>query len=159
MDDFYLSFIKTFNEAEVKYLVVGGFAVNFHGYNRTTGDLDLWVGNDTLNLQNLRLAFESRGYEFPNEAAAELMNDRMLSLSEDGFTIEVMTRLNISTDVTFKEALSKSDLRIVEGIEVPVISLQDLMNDKARSKRYKDLDDLAKLQEAQRFRDQRSKEE
>ena len=83
----------------------------------------------------------------------------MLSLSEDGFTIEVMTRLNISTDVTFKEALSKSDLRIVEGIEVPVISLQDLMNDKARSKRYKDLDDLAKLQEAQRFRDQGSKEE
>lgn len=158
MDDFYLSFIKAFNDAKVKYLVVGGFAVNFHGYNRTTGDLDLWVTNDGENLKQLGQAFESRGYEFPSEAAVELKNDRMLSLSEEGFTIEVMTRLNISTEVAFEEAFSKSDLRVVEGIQIPVISLQDLMDEKARSKRYKDLDDLAKLQEAQKFRDQGSKE-
>jgi len=159
MDDFYLSFIQAFNQANVKYMVVGGFAVNFHGYNRTTGDLDLWVSNSPENLSQLGHAFDQMGYDFSKEAAAELRANRMLSLSENGMTIELMTRLNISSNMSYDEAFIKADLRSVEGIDVRVISLQDLIDEKARSKRYKDLDDLSKLQEAAQYRKGKSKEE
>ncbi|HYV95422.1 MAG TPA: hypothetical protein VE978_26850 [Chitinophagales bacterium] len=41
--DPYLSFIKLLNKHQVAYLIVGGYTVNFHGYNRTTVDMDVWV--------------------------------------------------------------------------------------------------------------------
>lgn len=41
--EFYLKVIDSFNKNQVDYMLVGGYAVNFHGYIRATGDLDLWV--------------------------------------------------------------------------------------------------------------------
>lgn len=48
-DDDFVRFWRTLNEASVKYLMVGGFAVNIHGFNRTTGDIDLWVEDTSEN--------------------------------------------------------------------------------------------------------------
>ncbi len=158
MDNFYFQVIHAFNHLEVKYMVVGGFAVNFHGYNRSTGDLDLWISNTHENLNNLKMALNDLGFELPEEAIAELKSDRMVTFSDEECVVELMTRLNISNEVSFEEALRRADTRLLNDIKFRVISLTDLKNEKSRSKRYKDLDDFSKLEEAEAYYEKRSKE-
>ena len=52
-----------FNKNDVRYLLVGGFAVNYHGYSRATGDLDLWIDDSESNKQKLLSALDKLGYE------------------------------------------------------------------------------------------------
>lgn len=54
-------FIQALNQASVRYVLVGGYAVILHGYNRTTGDLDIWVDRTESNFQKLSIAFASFG--------------------------------------------------------------------------------------------------
>jgi len=82
-----------------------------------------------------------------------------VSFSEGDYTVELLTRINISKDISFDEALEKAETRIIEETEIKVISFQDLKNEKARSKRYKDLDDLSKLEEAEAYYAKKLKEE
>lgn len=151
MDDFYLMVIEAFNLEGVKYLVVGGFAVNFHGYNRSTADLDLWVSNEENNLESIQSAIQKVGFEFEEDAKNELRSDRMISFSDSNSIVELITRLNISNEITFEEAYSNALLKEVEGVQIKVISIQELKLEKAKSKRYKDLDDLSKLEEAEAY--------
>ncbi|KYG79066.1 nucleotidyltransferase DUF2204 [Roseivirga ehrenbergii] len=159
MDDYYLHVIKAFNVSGVRYMVIGGFAVNFYGYNRTTGDLDLWVSNDENNLIKLGNAFYRMGYEFSEEAENEIIKNNIVSFSEGNYTVELLARINISKEISFDEALEKAETRIIEGTEIKVISFQDLKNEKSRSKRYKDLDDLSKLEEVEAYYAKKLKEE
>ncbi len=158
MDDFYLNFISALNASSAEYMVVGGFAVNFHGYNRTTADLDLWISTTNENLIRLGEALHKLGYEFTAEAQEELKQDRIVSISEGDGIVELMPRLNISNEISFEEAYDLAEERIVIDIKIKIISLELLKNEKARSKRYKDLDDLSKLEEAQAYYERLKKE-
>jgi hypothetical protein len=53
----FLDFISCFNETEVDYILVGGYATILHGYNRTTGDLDIWVKQTIENYSKIEKAF------------------------------------------------------------------------------------------------------
>jgi len=158
MDSFYFEVVKQLNQQAVEYMVVGGFAVNFYGYNRSTGDLDLWISNTETNLSRLKDALEILGYKLPNEVIAELKNDRMVTFSNEDCVVELMTRLNISVDVSFEEAFKRAEVRIMDEIAFSIISFADLKNEKSRSKRYKDLDDLSKLEEAEAYYGKKSEE-
>ncbi|MCX6311276.1 MAG: hypothetical protein NT084_06510 [Bacteroidetes bacterium] len=51
-------FIQALNDCEVEYMLVGGYSVILHGHNRTTGDMDIWVGKTLENYNKLVKAFE-----------------------------------------------------------------------------------------------------
>lgn len=57
-----LSLLENFQQFNLYYLIVGGFAVNRYGYNRTTGDLDIYLKDIKANRQNLNYALEKMGY-------------------------------------------------------------------------------------------------
>lgn len=159
MVNFYHQVIKALNDCEVRYLVVGGFAVNFHGYNRTTTDLGLWVDISEPNLRSIERAMDELGYEFDEFASFELSAERIVVLSEEDYVVELMPRLNISEEVDFNQAFERSDTRQIEGLNYHIISLDDLLREKAKSKHYKDLDDYSKLMEARAWYGRKSKEE
>jgi hypothetical protein len=60
-DDSFLNLWRTLNNTGVKYIMVGGFATNFHGYQRYTGDIDILIEDTVLNRQHLRKAFFDLG--------------------------------------------------------------------------------------------------
>src|SRR5579863_5117071 len=62
LDDELLRFWKTLNNNNVRYIMVGGFATRFHGFNRSTDDLDMWLEDTLVNRKNLRKAFNQLGY-------------------------------------------------------------------------------------------------
>ena len=108
--------------------------------------MDLWISKSDDNLSQLTLALDELGYSFTPEGLDELRADRIVSFSEGVYTTELMTRLNIIREVSFEEARERSVKRMVQGVEINVISMEDLKNEKARSGRYKDLDDLSQLE-------------
>lgn len=57
LDEVLLRFWSSLNNHDVKYIKVGGFATRFHGFNRSTDDLDIWLYDTLDNRKNLRAAF------------------------------------------------------------------------------------------------------
>ena len=55
-------FLKLLNSHEVKYLVVGGYAVNYYGYPRATGDIDIWIDRDSVNAAKMAEAVREFGF-------------------------------------------------------------------------------------------------
>ncbi len=62
MDGDLLEFWRILNKYGVRYIMVGGFAVNMHGFIRATKDSDLWLKDDLVNRQKPRMAFDELGY-------------------------------------------------------------------------------------------------
>jgi predicted nucleotidyltransferase len=145
--EFYTETLKALNEYNVKYLVVGGFAVNSYGYMRSTGDLDLWIRNDHGNLRNISKALKSLKYKESDIEISinELKNNKNISLIHNRFfKIELISFL--SSTLQFDKAfLRKKDKKIL-GTDVMVIDINDLIYLKIKSGREKDLLDIYELQ-------------
>ena len=144
--DFYIHTLKSLNSNGVEYLVVGGFAVNSYGYMRSTGDLDLWIANDKINLDRISQALIMLKYEKTDvqEALKELIKNKNISLVHGRFfKIELISFL--SSTLTFADAYTRRKNKKIFGIDVPVIDLDDLLFLKLKSGREKDLLDVFEL--------------
>lgn len=133
-------------------LMVGGGAVNFHGYQRHSADVDFWIDTTEKNLQKLLKVFNEMGYEikdFPQEVKDQLQNISV-KLSPADLNIELITRFSVNK--SFDEAYRASELVTIEGQEEKfeilswnVLSLEDLITSKIKSGRPKDLLDIQEL--------------
>lgn len=105
LDNELLNFWKSLNEFDVKYIMIGGFAVNLHGFSRTTGDLDMWLKDWKNNRRNLGKAL----IQFGSDESTFEKIDFVPGWSD--FYVGTDLRLDIITpmvgldDITFDEAL------------------------------------------------------
>ena len=136
-------FLKLLNVHNVEYLLVGGFAVGFHGYPRSTSDIDIWVGRSPENAVRVVAAIREFGFDTPNLSPDLFQQDRkIVRMGNPPIRIEVM---NIIDGVTFDQCRENRIAADFDGIPVPVIGLSDLKANKKASARPKDLDDLDHL--------------
>src|SRR4030042_4029936 len=84
-------FLKLLNEHKVKYLLVGGYAVGYHGYPRTTNDIDIWVENSTVNANKLVLSVRAFGFNVP-ELKPELFENKknIIRMGKSPMRIEII---------------------------------------------------------------------
>jgi hypothetical protein len=124
-------------------MLVGGYAVGYHGYPRATGDMDIWVETSESNSAKLASAF--REFGMPSDAITEdlfLERDKVIRMGVPPVRIEIITG---ASGVDFNECYSKREVFEVEGIPINFISLQDLKKNKHAAGRHKDLEDLVHL--------------
>ncbi len=125
-------------------LMVDGTAVNFHGYRRHSADVDFWIDISRENLLHLKTALQELGFkfdDFPNEVYEA--KQISVKISPD-MEMELITAFSL--DKTFDEAFHASEeARIEGGYSYRVISLNDLIDNKKRSGRPKDLLDIQEL--------------
>jgi hypothetical protein len=139
--------LSELSEADVEYLVVGGYAVIAHGFPRATGDINLWVRPSPENACRVMLALRRFG--------APLADLKEEDLSTPGVIFQigvVPNRIDILTvvdGVTFEEAWASRLTATVEGKEVPVLGRSALIRSKHAAGRKKDLIDAAWLEEDQ----------
>jgi len=144
------AFISLATENNVKMLMVGGGAVNFHGYQRHSADVDFWIDTTQENLKNLIIVFQKMGYDiedFPIEVKEKKQNISVKFTPLD-LNLELITNFNINK--SFQEAFENSELVILEGKKIlkwNVLSLDDLITSKVKSGRLKDLLDVQQLKE------------
>lgn len=141
---FYRECIKAFNDHDVKFLVFGGFAVNFYGYNRYTADLDLWVDPVEQNLQNLNKAIQELGFE-PSETLNNFFQGKtiLLRLKDNHHKIDILQKINLKK--SFSECAEDAVYSETAFGYVHFIGYQDLIDEKILSRRPKDLIDVQEL--------------
>src|SRR5690606_32517302 len=138
------------NKYQVRMLMVGGGAVNFHGYQRHSADVDFWIEVTEENLKNLVSVFREMNYEiddFPDEVKNKEQNIS-IKFSPIDMDLELIT--NFSVNKPFEEAYNESVEAVVKGYTVlkyRVLSLEDLITSKVKAGRPKDLLDIQQLKE------------
>ena len=144
------SFIELSNKHHVRMIMVGGGAVNFHGYQRHSADVDFWIETTDTNFKKLVTVFNEMGYEiddFPADVKKQLKNISV-KFSPVDLDLELITKF--SSNKSFKEAYENSEVIEIKGQQIlkwRVLSYEDLIDSKIKAKRPKDLLDIQQLQE------------
>ena len=136
-------FFQSFNQHEVEYLLVGGYAVGYHGYPRATMDIDVWVASNPGNARRVVAALEDFG--FSGQVLVEglfLESDNVVRMGLPPMRIEIMTS---NSGVDFKDAYDQRIEDTLDGVPVKLISLDHRKANKIAAARTKDLADLEEL--------------
>ncbi len=144
--------IRALNKADVKYMIVGGYAVNAHGYSRNTMDLAIWIDTSEDNLKKLYQALNSLGYKENriHKALNHLKNNHMIKIPLDNTKVEFIDAYMMKDD--FDEAFQNHIEIKAADVKLKFIGFDDLIRNKAKSNRMKDLLDVKNLKELKKLR-------
>lgn len=153
-NDSLLLFWQALNKNQVSYIMVGGFAVNMHGYMRATKDADMWIRDSLENRQNLRKSFIELGYgDYESLETMQFVPGWSEFYIGDGIVLDIMTGMKGLEDYSFEESLRKASIADLNGIKVPFLHLNQLLANKkavSRSKDQLDVIELEKIKEERR---------
>jgi len=136
-------FLRYLKIHEVEYLLVGGYAVGYYGFPRATMDIDVWMAKTPANALRMVSALEAFG--FGGEVLSEnlfLEGDKIIRMGLPPMRIEILTSVS---GVDFEDAYPRRIYDQLDGVDVCLISLEDLKINKAAAGRHKDLTDLEQL--------------
>ncbi|MFC1615805.1 nucleotidyl transferase AbiEii/AbiGii toxin family protein [Patescibacteria group bacterium] len=148
---------RALNKERVKYLVVGGVAVNLHGYMRFTGDLDILLLLEEKNLKKMGKVMENLGYSERLPVSILDLSDKKMVKNwlkeknmrafsfmppkDNPLQIDIITEESLKFENIFDRKITKK----ISGVSIPVVSIEDLIKMKKKAKRSQDLIDLEAL--------------
>lgn len=136
-------FLRLLNAHRVEYLLIGGYAVAYHGYPRATADLDLWIATTPQNAERVVAVLRDFGFDLPEiSPALFLTQGQIIRMGVPPVRIEIATAIS---GVAFAECYAARIVDVLDEIEVSLISLDHLKRNKRAAGRHKDLDDLENL--------------
>jgi len=136
-------FIESLNANNVRYLVVGGYAVAIHGHPRYTKDIDVWLWLDPQNAEQVLKALQQFGFGSLGLTIEDfLVSDQIIQLGYPPSRIDLLTSL---PGVEFEECYPTRMAITIDGITVNFIDLANLKKNKRASGRTQDLADLENL--------------
>ncbi len=136
-------FIESLNKNKVQYLVVGGYAVAFHGHPRYTKDIDIWIQSDEENARNLVKAIHDFGFASLGLQAEDFLPPGyVIQLGYPPNRIDILTGI---AGVTFEQCYLSKEQTNIEGMTVNFIDLDNLRKNKKATGRRQDLADLENL--------------
>lgn len=134
-------------EREVRFLVVGGYAVAAHGHPRYTGDLDLWLLVDPGNAASVVSALEDFGFSALGLTEEDFLRPAgVVQLGYPPLRIDLLTSVD---GLDFSDCWPRRVHVGVNGLDVPFIGRSDLLRNKRASGRLQDLADLEALVEGE----------
>jgi len=137
-------FIQSLNDNHVRYLVVGGYAVAFHGHPRYTKDIDIWIERTPRNASQVVKALDQFGFGSLGLKEADfLVPDQIIQLGYPPNRIDLLTTLS---GVDFEDSYSSRVEIEVDDVLVNFIDLENLKKNKKASGRHQDLADLENLE-------------
>jgi hypothetical protein len=153
LDEELLQFWKALNTNHVRYIMVGGFATRFHGFDRTTDDLDMWLDDTVENRKNLRKSFKDLGYgDFSSLEMMQFVPGWTNFYIGSGIELDIMTEMKGLEGFSFKECLLKASFADLNGIKVPFLHINHLIDNKKAVNRPKDQLDVIQLEKIQQLR-------
>lgn len=146
------------NRAKVRYLVVGGVAVNLHGYRRFTGDIDILLLLEEKNLERMDIVMKKLNYHERLPVTIRSLSDHVqvkkwlkennmtaysfMPMKEDMMIIDILTEKSLK----FENFEKRKILKKINKINIPVVSVNDLIKMKKEAGRDDDLKDLKFLE-------------
>jgi len=153
LDDELLKFWRGLNHNKVRYMMVGGFATRFHGFNRNTDDLDIWLDNTLQNRKNLRQSFINLEYgDFPSIETMEFVPGWTSFYVGNTIELDIMTTMKGLEDYTFNECLLIASIAELDGLSIPFLHINQLIANKKAVNRPKDQIDVIELEKIRKIR-------
>ena len=151
LDESLLRFWKSLNDSSVLYIMVGGFAVNMHGYPRTTNDIDIWLKDEKINRQNFGKVMKEYGYEEVSWEDKQFVPGWSDYFIGPGLRLDIMTSMKGLEDTDFDEALNLARVALIEDIPVPFLQINQLIANKKAVNRPKDQIDVIELEKIKKL--------
>jgi len=138
---------RTFAKYHMKYIMVGGFAVNLHGFNRTTGDVDIWIKDDVENRQAFRKTLLDLEYaDLPQILTIDFVPGFTTFKLNSGIELDVMSYLKGFEQEKFDDCLKYASMAKIFELEVPFLHINHLIQAKKATFRPKDQIDILELE-------------
>nr|WP_067058345.1 hypothetical protein [Mucilaginibacter sp. L294] len=154
-DEEILNFWKALQDNQVQYIMIGGYAINLHGFQRFTGDLDIWLKDTLENRVNLRKAFVSCNMgDFPMVEYMQFIPGWTDFSMNNGLRIDILIDMKGLEEYTFDECLQIASVADIEDVKVPFLHINQLIENKKVTNRPKDQIDVAALEEIRKLREE-----
>ena len=145
---------KCLHQNDVRYIMIGGFAINLHGYSRATKDIDIWIEDTLNNRKKLRAALREQGsgdYE-PIERMQFIpgWTDFQLNM---GFKLDVMVDVKGLDDIGFEECFKYAIVAEIENVPIRFLHYNHLITCKKAAGRPRDLLDIEELEKIRKAGD------
>ena len=136
-------FLKLLNEKSVRYLLIGGYAVGYHGYPRATNVMNIWIAVHPEKVERVVNALSEFGFDLP-ELTPDLFlqENKIVRMGNPPMRLEITTGIS---GVKFDECYASRVVDLLDGVEVNIIDLPHLKVNKKAAGRLKDLADLENL--------------
>ena len=136
-------FLKLLNAHRVEYLLIGGYAVAYHGYPRATADMDIWVAIHPQNADRLVAVLQEFGFNPPDLSSKLFQKEGpVIRMGAPPVRIELLTAIS---GVRFEDCYRARVNAEIDGMNVSVIDLFHLKKNKHAAGRHKDLNDMENL--------------
>jgi len=149
LNEDYRDMLHALSDEKVKFILVGAYALAAHGYPRATMDIDIWVMPSPENADAVLRALRRFGAPLHNLTKEDLQKDGTV------FQIGVAPRridiITVATGLKFEETYRNSISLNIEGVEVHIPSIEDLIRNKRATGRTKDLADAESLESLKNF--------
>ena len=137
-------FIQSLNNNDVRYLVVGGYAVALHGYPRYTKDIDIWIELSQENATNIIHALDDFGFGSLELKVSDFLDPEVII--QLGYPPDRIDFILSPSGVDFQTCFSNRFIVEIEGVQVNFIDLENLRKNKEATGRKQDLADLENLE-------------
>lgn len=138
---------------KVRFMLIGGYAVIYHGYSRTTGDMDIWLALGNDNKENLAKALLEFGIDEESLSIFEGIDftkpQNVFYFGKEPRRIDFLTMVS---NVNFEDANNKVVYFNLENEKIPVIHYNQLILSKTSSGRLKDKADIEELQRIKKYK-------
>ncbi|HWZ34788.1 MAG TPA: nucleotidyltransferase [Mucilaginibacter sp.] len=152
-DEEILNFWKALQDHHVQYIMVGGYATNLHGYQRFTGDMDIWLKDTADNRRRLREAFISRDMgDYNMLETMQFVPGWTEFHLNNGLRLDIMVDMKGLERYTFDECLQMASVADIENVNVPFLHINHLIANKKAVNRPKDQIDVLALEQIQKIR-------
>ncbi len=140
----FLDLLTALNDADAKYLLVGGHAVAFYGHPRATKDFDIWVEASAENAARVVAALRAFGAPLGDLGEADFASPGAgFRMGSPPFRIEILTEIS---GVVFGDAWRRREEREIDGVVCLLIARDDLLRNKRAAGRPQDLADVDSLE-------------
>ena len=153
-DEEILNFWRALQEHKVQYIMIGGYAINLHGYQRFTGDLDIWIKDSISNRQQLRKAFISCDMgDYPMIEYMQFVPGWTEFHLNNSLHLDILTEMKGLENYTFDECLAMASIANIENVSIPFLHINQLILNKKVINRPKDQLDVLALEQISKLRD------
>jgi len=154
-DEAILNFWKALQEFKVNYILIGGYALNLHGFHRFTGDLDIWIEDTPENRRKLRAVFNALAMgDHPQFETMQFVPGWSEFYLNNGFQLDILTEMKGLEEYSFDECLQMASIADIDGVNVPFLHINQLIQNKKSVNRLKDQLDVAALEAIKKLREE-----
>lgn len=146
-DEDILNLWRCLEKNQVRYIMIGGFATNLHGYTRATKDIDIWIADTPINRKNLRKALIDQGSgDYEPIVRMDFVPGWTNFQLNMGFTLDVMTDVIGLEKIGFDECYNLAVVAEIEDIQVRFLHYNHLIASKKATNRLQDQLDIIELE-------------